>query len=168
MVTPVNFFGRCGTPLVAKARVPESHAASDAEVIWESRKPMEECKAYPGLTGETSLSVGADGYYRHDKNELRLMLPKEAWNGPENARFRFTIDLRMIQAGDSQWTLVLRNPEPLMNANQRIATPKGDSGLQRYVIEFSKVKAKYWYYFLVREGLPGRIRFDYVKIERMK
>ena len=168
MVTPVNFFGRCGTPLVAKAKVPESSGESDAELIWESRKPMEECEAYPGLKGGERLKAGTDGYYRHESNELRLMLPRGIWDGPENARFRFTIDLRMIQTGDSQWTLVLRNPDPLANANERIATPQGDSGLQRYVIEFAKVKPEFWYYFLVREGLPGRIRFEYVKVERLK
>ena len=63
--------------------------------------------------------------------------------------------------------LVLRNPKPLTNANQRIATPKGDSGLQRYVIEFEKPKDEYDYFFLVREGTPGKIRFEYVQIERL-
>jgi hypothetical protein len=73
----------------------------------------------------------------------------------------------MIQRGGGQWTLVLRNPKPLTNANQRIATPKGDSGLQRHVIELEKPKAEYDYYFLVREGTPGKIRFEHVSIERI-
>ena len=96
-----------------------------------------------------------------------MFFPKGVWDGPAGTKFRFTIDMRMIQPGGGQWTLVLRNPTPLQNANQRIATPKGDSGLQRYVIEFEKPKAEYDYYFLVREGTPGKIRFERVEIEKL-
>jgi hypothetical protein len=63
--------------------------------------------------------------------------------------------------------MVLRNPNPLKNANNRIMTPSGDSGSLRYIIDFSKVSASYFYYLLVREGGTGKIRFDYVRIERI-
>ena len=119
-----------------------------------------------GLKGGAPLKL-VDGFYEHAKHEARLMLPKGVWDGPAGTKFRFTIDLHMVQPGGGQWTLVLRNPKPLQNANQRIATPKGDSGLQRYVIEFEKPKDEYDYYFLVREGTPGKIRFEYVQIERL-
>ena len=53
------------------------------------------------------------------------------------------------------------------NAVPRIATPPGDSGVQRYVMEFTKPNAAYTYALLVREGDAGRIRFAHVRIERL-
>ena len=47
-----------------------------------------------------------------------------------------------------------------------IATPRGDSGKTRYVIEFDQTNPQKFYYLLVREGGKGRIRFSKVKIER--
>ena len=164
-VTPVNVFGRCGRPITAEAAVPEK--AAGGTLVWKSDNPMEDCPCLTGLKGGKPLKKLDDGFYEHAKHEARLVFPKGVWDGPAGTRFRFTIDLRMIQPGGGQWTLVLRNPKPLTNANQRIATPKGDSGLQRYVIEFEKPKAEYDYYFLVREGTPGKIRFEYVSIERI-
>ena len=41
------------------------------------------------------------------------------------------------------------------------------NGVRRYVIEFVKPKTDDSYYFLIREGSMGEIRFDYVKIERL-
>ena len=53
------------------------------------------------------------------------------------------------------------------NANHRIATEPGDPGVQRFIIEFEKEKSNFNYYLLIREGGVGKIRFDYVKIERI-
>ena len=75
--------------------------------------------------------------------------------------------MQMKQSGERTWTVVLRNPVPLENANARIATPSGNSGVQRYVIEFAKRKDFHKFYLLIREGAPGEIRFNYVKIERL-
>ena len=61
---------------------------------------------------------------------------------------------------------MLRNRKPLHNAVDRISTPVGDSGVQRYVIEFTKPDAAHTYFLLVREGAGGRVRFEHVKIER--
>ena len=38
----------------------------------------------------------------------------------------------------------------------------------RYVIEFEKTNPDFFYYFLVREGSAGKIRFNHVKIERAR
>jgi hypothetical protein len=163
-ITPVNAFGRAGVPIMAEATVPAK--AENGMLVWKSDNPMKDCPCMTGLKGGEPLKL-VDGFYEHAKHEARLMLPKGVWDGPAGTKFRFTIDLHMIQPGGGQWTLVLRNPKPLQNANQRIATPKGDSGLQRYVLEFEKPKDEYDYYFLVREGTPGKIRFEYVQIERL-
>lgn len=162
-VTPVNAYGRGGAPLMAEAKVPEK--AKSGRLVWKSDDPMKECPCMTGLKGGKQLALDADGFYVHDTHEARLILPDGVWDGPAGTKFRFTVDMRMVQPGGGQWTLVLRNPVPLQNANQRIATPKGDSGLQRYVIEFEKPKQEYSYYFLIREGTPGRLRFEHVSIE---
>ncbi|MDD4016802.1 MAG: metallophosphoesterase [Kiritimatiellae bacterium] len=163
-VTPVNAFGKCAKPITVDVAVPEK--AQSGELVWKCVNPMAELKCMTGLKDGTQLKL-VDGYYEHITHEARLILPNGVWNGSAGTRFRFTIDMRMIQPGGGQWTLVLRNPTPMHNANQRIATPKGDSGLQRYVIEFVKPKDDYDYYFLVREGTPGRIRFESVMIEKI-
>ena len=50
----------------------------------------------------------------------------------------------------------------------RSSTPTGSSGRMRYLIEFAQRDASYRYYFLVREGGKGRIRFNHVKIEKLQ
>lgn len=163
-MTPVNAFGTAGNPIVAETMIPAK--AENGTLVWKSDDPMKDCPCYAGLKGNEPLKL-VDGFYEHMKHEARLVLPKGVWDGPAGTKFRFTIDLHMIQPGGGQWTLVLRNPKPLKNANQRIATPKGDSGLQRYVIEFEKSNAEFDYFFLVREGTPGKIRFEHVLIEKI-
>jgi len=48
----------------------------------------------------------------------------------------------------------------------RIRTPRGEAGLQRYVIEFSRSN-DVPYSFVVREGASGRIRFHRLKLEKI-
>ena len=43
-----------------------------------------------------------DGSYEHVKHEARLVFPKGVWEGPAGTKFRFTIDLHMIQPGGGQ------------------------------------------------------------------
>ena len=109
-----------------------------------------------------------DGFYAMPAGaQARLALPKEAWMGGTGAKFRFTVDMTTEQGEGPCWTFVLRNRTPLNNAVARTATPPGKSGTLRYVLEFAKADAAYVYDLLVREGGAGRIRFDYVKIERV-
>ena len=92
--------------------------------------------------------------------------PRVWKNIPENSRMRFTVDMHTIQKSDlyRQWTLVLRNPIPVVNANSRITTFSGES-VNRYVINFRMTETDYKYYLLIREGEAGKIRFNYVKLE---
>ena len=75
--------------------------------------------------------------------------------------------MRTIQEHEPCWTIVLRNPKPLRNATNRISTPPGDSGVQRYVIEFVKPNKAYSYFLLVRDGAGGKVRFERARIERI-
>ena len=118
-----------------------------------------------GLAAGRRIKATKDWYELSPGNH-RLEFPEGIWKG--KGRFRFTIDMETQQNGVRTWTLVLRNPNPLRNANARIATPRGDSGKMRYLIEFDKTNPGFFYYFLVREGSAGKIRFNHVKIERAR
>ncbi|NLZ64179.1 MAG: hypothetical protein GX902_10265 [Lentisphaerae bacterium] len=161
-VTPVDFFGNEGTSLQAETTV---SSVEQGEVIYESSQPMQDLPFLSGLDGGSPLPL-VDGFYHHKSGNARLVLPENVWAGPAKTRFRFTIDMQMKQPGPGQWTLVLRNPTPLTNANARIYTPPGEIELQRYVIDFQKRRENYNYYFLVREGSAGFVQFKYVKIEK--
>ena len=128
---------------------------------------MKECKYLRGLASNAALEA-KDGFYEMPSGaQARLAFPKGVWDGAKGAKFRFTVDMTTEQGDGPCWTFVLRNRTPLNNAVARISTPPGKSGRMRYVLEFAKAEAAYTYDLLVREGGAGRIRFDYVKIERL-
>ena len=108
-----------------------------------------------------------DGFYEMGEGNARLEFPEGVWKGAKGTKFRFIVDMHTIQENSRTWTVVLRNPNPLKNANGRISTADGDSGSMRYVIDIEKSSASHWYYLLIREGGVGRIRFDHVRIERI-
>ena len=161
-ITPCNCFGKGGKPLEAEFDAP---AAAGFETLFESADPMKECPFMTGLAAGRRIKATKDWYELAPGNH-RLEFPEGIWKG--KGRFRFTIDMETQQNGVRTWTLVLRNPNPLRNANARIATPRGDSGKMRYLIEFDKTNPGFFYYFLVREGSAGKIRFNHVKIERAR
>jgi hypothetical protein len=164
VVTPVNFFGKSGKAISVEFPVKEKKSDT---VMFESRNPAADCKFMSGLAGGKPFPLDADGFFTHNTHNGRLEFPGNIWEGKRGTRFRFTIDMHLIQCNDNPWTLVLRDAASTRNANDRIPTAGGDSGLQRYVIEFNKRGDNLKYYFLIREGRVGKIKFDYVKVERL-
>ena len=162
-VFPLNCWGKKGDALAVEFTPPEPKVKP--QVIWESKNPMKDCPFLSGLGGGKPMPL-EDGFYKMGTGNARLVFPEGVWAGEKGAKFRFIADVHTVQ-GDDTWTMVLRNPDPLKNANNRIMTPSGDSGSLRYIIDFSKVSASFYYYLLVREGGTGKIRFDYVRIERI-
>ena len=162
-VTPVGFFGKRGAPLTAEFTAPAE--TRPAQLVFESRDPMKELTFVAGLTGDTPMPL-KDGFYIHRGGDARLVIPKRYWEGPVRTRFRFTVEMTTSQP-NSPWTIVLRNAVPLKNANNRIRTLGGKVENQRYVIEFAKRRADFFYDLLIREGGPGKIRFNYVKLEQL-
>ena len=162
-VTPVGFFGREGAPITGTFTAPAE--VREAETVFESRDPMNELVFASGLTGRKPLQL-ENGFYRHKGGNARLIIPKQYWAGKKGTRFRFTVDMDVRQDDGHAWTMVLRNHKPMHNANNRILVGNGIG--YRYVIEFSQRNAKYCYDLLIREGAPGSIRFNYVKIEKLK
>ncbi len=163
VITPRGFFGKCGKSIEKTFSI---NNAAKSETVFESRNPMEELKFMTGLRGGRIISKDKDGFYLNDSNNSRLEFPENVWSGKKGTVFRFTIEMHTIQGNDS-WSIVLRNPVPLRNARHRIDTPTGNSGVRRYVITFTKPRESFWYYLLIREGGKGKVKFDYVKIEKL-
>ena len=164
-VCPRNVWGREGREL--SCTFTAGKPAAGGTLVWESSDPMKDCKFLKGLAGKTALKA-KDGFYEMAAGaQARLAFPKGVWKGAKGAKFRFTVDMATEQGDGPCWTFVLRNRTPLNNAVARTSTPPGKSGTMRYVQEFAKAEAEYTYDLLVREGGAGRIRFDYVKIEKV-
>ena len=163
-VTPAGFFGRTGAPIAAEFTPPEERLKT--EVVFESRDPMKELAFVAGLAGDTPVPC-KNGFYIHRNGDARLVIPKQYWEGPKRTRFRFTVEMTTEQP-KWPWTIVLRNAAPRKNANNRIRTLGGKAENQRYVTEFAKWRQDFFYDLLIREGGPGRIRFNYVKLEKMR
>ena len=159
-ITPCNCFGAGGRPIEADFTALET---TGFETLFESDDPMKECPFMTELEGGKRIIAKEDWYEIGARNQ-RLVFPDGIW--AQKGQYRFTVDMETKQSGPRTWTLVLRNPKPVKNANVRIATPLGDSGKMRYVIEFAKTNPEWFYYLLVREGGKGHIRFNHVKIER--
>ena len=163
-VSPQNCWRKSGTPLTVEFSAPESKVKH--QLVWESDNPMKDCPFLAGLAGSKPMPL-KDGFYEMGEGNARLEFPKGVWKGAKGTKFRFIVDMHTIQENSRTWTVVLRNPNPLKNANGRISTADGDSGSMRYVIDIEKSSASHWYYLLIREGGVGRIRFDHVRIERI-
>lgn len=164
-VIPTGFFGKEGKALTADFKMT---AFQKSKVVFESRNPMKDCPFMTGLDKGKPLKITSDDFYDHNVFNARLVFPDKIWEGSKKGtKFRLTIDVHMKQSEERGWTLVMRNPKPLRNANSRIQTPPGDSGVFRFVMDFKKQEDNYKYYLLIREGLRGKIRFDYVKIEQL-
>ena len=163
-VIPENFFGKTGAPLSTLWKAP---APAPAEVIFESMAPMEELPFFTELTDGVPVKREG-GFYFHDTHNARLELPETIWEGiPEGTVLRFIADLHTIQEDTSErsWTLLLRNKDPQENACPRIHTPYGDLHC-RYQTEFTPLPGRK-YCLLVREGVPNKFRFEYIRIEKV-
>ena len=161
-ITPCNCFGGEGSPIEAEFLVP-AETGDGWKVVFESFDPTKDCPYFLGKEDGKKL-LAENGWYQMDARNYRLEFPGECWDG--TGEYRFTVDMETEQGVGRTWTILLRNPKPSRNANARIYTPSGVSGNSRYVITFNKKVRGHRYCLLVREGDNGRIRFNYVKIER--
>ena len=162
-VAPHHVFGKVGKKISGEFVTKE--VKTDSAVVFESSDPMKDCKFLEGLYSDVPVKLAADGYYDF-KREARLVFPDEIWKGPTYTQFRVTVKMHGKQ-GKLRWTLTMRNPKPTSNGNNRFYTEPGDNGVQRYVVDMYKSRPEFKYYLLIREGSPGKVRFDYIKIERM-
>lgn len=168
-VAPVNFFGVAGKPVFAEATAPRG---KPAKLLWASAKPMEELKFVYGDDGtdDGKPVERKDGWYLSTGAPARLVLPAQAWKAPKGTRLRFTVDLETVQNLDPEartYNVSLMRLKPnVETACGRIKTLHGESGIQRYVIEFTKGK-DIPFSFFVREGLAGKVKFHALKVEEI-
>ena len=168
-VTPVHFSGRKGTPLETDFVVT---AKSDAKVVFESRNPMNECFATIGTTGKNDhktvdAKVLHDGFYHIDgeKSTLRVYFPSHIWKSKTGGRV--VIDAQVLQGADRTIFFQMRCLEPRKFIPQRAYTTPGNILKTRYVIEFNKLdRDDYNFYLNMKDGGKGRIKIDYIRIER--
>ena len=163
VVTPINFFGECGESIKGEITID----SVDGALVWQTDNPAKECVFRRYLKDGECKRPTADGWYEMHPADNRLELPKGVWDGPAGTRFRFIVDLETETFTERPWTVVLRNPEPVENANTRIYLSPGKMPRYRLVIEFTKRKDDRNYYLLVREGEAGRIRFHRIRIEKI-
>ena len=163
VVTPINFFGECGESIKGEITID----SVDGALVWQTDNPAKECVFRRYLKDGERKRPTADGWYEMHPADNRLELPKGVWDGPAGTRFRFIVDLETETFTERPWTVVLRNPEPVENANTRIYLSPGKMPRYRLVIEFTKRKDDRNYYLLVREGEAGRIRFHRIRIEKI-
>ena len=163
-VTPVHVFGKAGKAIEGTFAVKDVNIGST--VVFESRNPMKDCPFLWGLSGNKAVGNDKNGYYDF-KGQGRVVFPDEIWKGPTYTQFRVTVEMHAKQ-GRNRWTLTMRNIKPTSNGNNRFYTEPGDNGVQRYVFDMYTSHPAYKYCLLIREGSPGKVRFDYIKIERLK
>lgn len=167
VIAPVHFFGKTGKSVSVDFSV---SSKPESIVVYECKDPMKELAYLSGLEKGTAFKLDANGFYDVNRSKIntRLEFPKGVWEGKKGTKFRFTVDVAFKQDPKSPWTIVLRNPVPLKNATNRISSVTGDAGSLRYVMEFAKHRADFFYYLLIREGGKGKVKFNYIKIERLQ
>lgn len=164
-LTPIDFAGRRRATHVIEEGV--GHAAPDGTVVFECDNPIEEMPFIYGLAGGEPVAKDADGFYAFSGNDARLVFPKGTWDGPAGTHFRYVLDMTTEQNDKNPWSMTIRNPTPLTNGHSRIFTMTGKQRTMRYAVDFTKADASYDFYLLFREGPPGRIRFDRMRVERL-
>ncbi|MDD4025167.1 MAG: hypothetical protein PHN85_04505 [Kiritimatiellae bacterium] len=168
-VAPVNFFGGAGKPVCAEADAP---AAKKPQLLWKSDDPMADLKFIFGDDGtdEGKPVPKKNGWYGMTGGMARLVIPAAAWEVPKGTTVRFTADLETVQDEGPEaraYNVQLMRFKPVLaTACGRIKTLGGESGVQRYVIEFRKSN-DVPHSFVVREGAPGKVKFHSAKIERI-
>ena len=174
VVTPFDFYGNAGKPLVRD--IVAAVYAKRPTVIWESANPNVDCvlEFNSWGVGRKPVARGDDGFFPLAAMS-DLLLPENASIPMEdlpNTRYRLTIDMRTVHkslTGDWQLEPINRKTKAPLYAGMYI-TPRGDSGLFRYVFEFQKYR---------REAMPisvaftygssgGKVSFSSVKLERLQ
>ncbi|MBO5689703.1 MAG: metallophosphoesterase [Lentisphaeria bacterium] len=164
-IFPVNFHNKSGAPLAAEFTAPElPQALAATEVI----APMKELPFTLDRTGTTPQIQ--NGFYALRNNAIaHLALPEDLFdNAPANAVFRLTADFCARQTAERPWAIIVVDQQRKKRATSRIGTVPGESGTMRYILEFKMPKPGTHYFLQFRGGGPGRIRFDRIRLERIR
>ena len=168
-VTPVHFSGKKGAPVSAEFK---ANKKSTAQVVFESRNPMQECPMTSGITGKNNYVKAGKENYRDgffliggEKITAKMHFPAEVWNG--KAGGRFIVDMQTEFAPDRSLHLQLRCLSPKKYIPQYILTQQGNNAVTRYVIDFKPFnRDDYNFYFNMKNAGPGKVKINYIRIER--
>lgn len=164
-VSPMSFWHKCGKPLTLEFTAPEW---PKPVAVTEYTDPMKELRFNISRTGKPIPE--RDGFFvMKARQGANLEIPQEAWAGPaKKARFRLIADFHGKLDSDIPWVILALDPKKNHRATSRIGTVPGDAGVMRYVMEFNKHREDSCYVLQFRNGGPGKIRFDKIRIERIR
>ncbi len=146
-VTPVNFWGGEGQPLVAEWTSPPARTVT---CLWEGVPA-------PARPGEKFSFRGGASF----------SFPKGLWEGvPVGTKLRLTADLLLEQGDVRGVNFMLQSPPDRRRPFGFIHTPKGCSDL-RYVEEFTRGRAASPYTFEIRQGDPGKILIRRLALDKL-
>lgn len=165
--TPQNQYGGRGNSIFAEAKSPAEFVK--AEVVYENDDPMKDLEFHWRLDKPPMKAV--DGFYGPTKENWHwLKLPKGLFTGPENTKYRVTLDIHTIQPDEGMpYEVGVSDPAVAPGTGGRVLTPFGDSAENRYVIPLVKKQPEVdTYYVSLLRGFDGRVKFGRVKVERVE
>ncbi len=160
-VHPLNGYCVSGKPLETECEVPARKAYKtvfDVDGIGEGFKFSRVAESAP-------FKPGADGFFAPECGECVLSMPKDAFAGSANTRFRLVCDLEMNQPEEgSMWEIGVK--DAAAPRGRMVHTMPGAPGTLRHVFEFTKPKgASNDYVLSFRRGHKSKIRFAHIRLE---
>ena len=160
VVTPVNFFGKMGDPIVIDIPAVKPQKT---ELIWQTDRVDQDCK----VIFRNKEVAAKDGVFflNHSSGSWAcplLYFPKEAWNIPAGSNVRVTMEMETDLEEGTAMVLRLRFGNRTRGTS---GVPLGNSGMLRYVFEVTKENGEYLAMLHIK-GI-GKCRFGNLKIERL-
>lgn len=164
-VYPMSYWHKCGKPLTAEFTAPEQPAPKK---VLEFKDPMKELSFVAGRSRKPAPVK--NGFYQLRNVEAgNLILPDDFWDGEfKKARYRLIVDFYADQTPDMPWVMLVLDPKTNTRMTSRICTVPGNEGLRRYVVEFNKYLKDMHCEIQLRGGGPGLVRFEKVRLERIR
>ena len=164
-VAPMGFGGKYGKPLAVVFTAP---AFPENRVVFDCADPMKELPFRLLRSGQDVPRQ--EGFYLLNA-PAELSLPESIWkNAPKNARFRLIADIRVKQSARRPWALWAFDPKNRLYLTVRIGTVPGDAGTMRYAADFQLDAPgdKTRCVIKFAGGDPGLVRFDRIRVERIR
>ena len=149
VVTPVDFFGKHGVPLVRELEIGETEP-------WQT--------LYAGVPAPAK-----PGEFRPFRGGTWFKLPPEALDVPPGTPCRMTLDVALDMPEGVAASFKLRTNKSCIYAHQGyLYTPAGKS-CRRYVVEFPRpAPAEEPFNLFLQRAAHGKVRFDGFRIEAKK
>ncbi len=162
-VCPLNGYGVSGKPITAECKIA---AREDFQTVFDVDGLAEGFK-FSRSADSGPFKPDAYGFYAPRCAGCILSMPKDAFNGPAQTRFRLICDLDMQQPEEgSMWEIGVK-AATAAGRPRSVHTMPGSPGTLRHVFEFTKTTdAPNDYVLLFRRGAKSKIRFAHIRLER--